>query len=111
MKEIESKPMKLSTIMDYIGEYLRKNDFVIVPREKAKSEKLKERYLRKHSLSLKEIADAKIWGDIGKQAVKHRVKKYLESGEILPHEIDKSKHTHRIRRQAYERIGKNYGTL
>lgn len=108
---MQPSQMKLEELMEYIGEYLRRNDFVIVPRAKAETDRLKERYLLKHSLSYKQIADSNIWGEIGKQAVKNRVTKYLKSGEIQPHEIDKSKHPFKIRRQAFERIGKNLGTI
>lgn len=103
--------MELSEIMEYIGEYLRRNDFVIVPRAKAEAEKLKEQYLRKRSLTYKQIADSNMWGEIGKGAVKSRVDRYLKCGDILPHEIDKSSPPFKIRRQAFERIGKNLGTI
>lgn len=111
MKEVQSRELKLSEVMEYIGEYFRRNDFVIVPRATAEAEKLKERYLRKRSLTYKEIADSNIWGEIGKQAVIDRVAKYLKRGIIFSHEIDKSGHTHRIRRQAFERIAKISGTI
>jgi hypothetical protein len=92
-------------------QYLKEHDLVITPREQAESDKLKDRFSKKSALTYKQIADANLWGNIGKQAVKVRVAKYLSNGELLPHEIDKSRQPFKIRRQAFERVGKNLGTL
>ncbi|MCM8568894.1 hypothetical protein NE848_05865 [Gramella jeungdoensis] len=111
MKDIQSTQLKFSEVMNYIAEYLRMNDLVIVPKGKAEAERLKEQCLRRKWLTYKEIADSNIWGDIGKAAVKRRITKYLKTGEIESHEINRSKIPHKISRRAWERIGKNYGTL
>lgn len=107
MNDIADRAIKVS---DFV-QYLKEHDLVIIPREKAEEVRLREIYSRKSALTYKQIADAKLWGNIGKQAVKMRVVKYLESGELMPHEIDKTRHPFKIRRQAFERIAKNIGTL
>lgn len=103
--------VSFSEVMSYIGEYLKSNDLVIVPRQRAKEDELKDKFSRKTALSYKQISDAQIWGPIKKAAVEKRVAKYLESGLIQSHEIDKSRHPFKIRRQAFERIAKLEGTL
>lgn len=108
---ITEKKISFSEALDIVGEYLKLNDLIVVPREKSKADRLRARYLKESALTYKQISDAKIWGDIGKQAVYDKVIKYLETGELQPHEVDRRNRTHKIRRQAFERIGKNLGTI
>jgi hypothetical protein len=86
--------------------YMKKEGLVWAKETDLKPLKLKERYMRKKSLTYKEIADAHLWGDIGKKAVEAIAKK-----ELQPHEKFKAGIAFKIHRSAVERIAKNRGTL
>ena len=89
----------------YFMKHLEENDLVLARRSDVKTNQLRSLYLRKKFLTYKEIADAKFWGEIGKNAVKAIAKK-----QVLDHEINRSGHAYKISRHAAERIGKNRGT-
>ena len=85
--------------------YMEDNDLIIAPRQLIKEQQLKEKILRKKWITLKEIADSKIWG-VKKDAVKLIVKK-----EVDPDCIDAEEAPFKIHRSEVERIAKNRGTL
>ena len=84
---------------------MREAGYVWVKEDELKPIKLKERILRKKWITLKEIADSKIWG-VEKQAVKSIVKK-----EVKEAAMDKSRYPFKVHRGEVERIAKNRGIL
>lgn len=91
------------SIEDFM-KHLEDNGYVITHRSEAKKESLRRGYLRRNSLSYKEVSEAGFWGDIGKKAVEAISKK-----ELLPHEKFKDGNKWKIRRSAVERISRNRG--
>ena len=101
-------------IQDFM-QHLEANNLVIVPRILVENE-LNERDLQfarkkalaKKALTFKEIADARIWGNISAKSVKEYAKKYAKAGEIqkFPYgELERFK----IMRSAVERLAKKRG--
>ena len=91
--------------LQYFMKHLEDNNLVLARRSEVKTSQLRSLYLRKRFLTYKEIADAKFWGEIGKNAVRAIAKK-----QVLDHEINKSGHAFKISIHAAERVGKNRGT-
>lgn len=91
------------SILEFM-EYMKKEGLLIVPREKAEAERLRERVKRKKWITLKEIADSKIWG-VDKGAVKVIVKE-----EVDPDCVNKSRVPYKVHRSEVERIALNRGT-
>ena len=91
---------------EYFVQYLREQDLVIMPRQIGEAERLRESYLRKKSLTYKEIADANLWGDIGKKAVETIAKR-----QVQQHAIFQRGNTFRIMISEVERIARNRGTI
>lgn len=92
--------------MPELIDHLKKEGLVLVKESEYIKESLKERYLKKKSLTYKDISDAGIWGDIGKKAVEVIAKKSLED-----HEKFLKGNVFRIHISAVVRIGKNRGTI
>lgn len=86
-------------------EELKSEGLIIVP-ESYVAKNLQQKYLRKKSLTFKEIADANLWGDIGKSRVEAIAKE-----ELIPHEKFKDGNKWKVHRSAVERIGKNRGII
>tara|TARA_Y100001963_G_C6693368_1_gene405750 strand:- start:656 stop:949 length:294 start_codon:yes stop_codon:yes gene_type:complete len=86
-------------------DYMKKEGLVLVKEKDIIPSRLQERYLRKKSLTFKEISDANIWGEIGKSRVE------AIAQDLLPHEKFKSGNKWKVHRSAVERIAKNRGTL
>ena len=91
--------------------YMQDHDLMIAPRHLVKLEQRKERALRQKSLSYRQIAEAGLWGQIGKKAVEARVKKYLINGELEEGEVFFRGNATRIYISSVIRIAKNQGTL
>ena len=86
-------------------EELKSEGLIIVP-ESYVAKNLQQKYLRKKSLTFREIADANLWGDIGKSRVEAIAKE-----ELTPHEKFKDGNKWKVHVAAVERIGKNRGII
>ena len=72
---LETERFEIPEETKKILDAMREAGYVWVKEDELEAPKLKERYLRRSSLTYKQIADARIWGDIGKKAVEAIVKK------------------------------------
>lgn len=105
--------IEISTFMDH----LEKKGLVIVPRNLVENRlqeveflKLQKQLKRKPALTYKEIVDGKLWGDIGKHAVKNYASKYAKPGEIF--KVKKSKQEiQKVITVAVKRIAKQRGEV
>ena len=87
-------------------EYMKREGLVFAREADIKPINLQQKYLRKKSLTFREIADANLWGDIGKSRVEAIAKE-----ELIPHEKFKDRNRWKVHRAAVERIGKNRGII
>ncbi len=87
-------------------EYMKREGLVFAKETDLGHLKLREQYLRRKYLKYKEIADAKLWGDLSKKGVEAIAKRMLE-----PHEIFMKGQSYYIHISAVERIAKNKGIL
>lgn len=83
--------MEAQKMAEVFGDYLEKRGLIIVPKTVLEArqvngiplEEYRYRIMQRPWLSAKEISDAKLWGDIGKHAVKHIIKKEVPQEEIV----------------------------
>ncbi|WP_424493941.1 hypothetical protein [Salinimicrobium sp. GXAS 041] len=87
-------------------DYMKREGLVWAKESELLPVKLKERYLRKKSLTYKEISDARLWGKIGKKAVEA-----IAKSQVLSHEKFKEGNAFKIRISAVRRIGEKRGSL
>ena len=94
--------VKISDLVDY----MKREGLVWAKESELLPVKLKERYLRKKSLTYKQIADARLWGVESKSRVEA-----IAKSKVLDHEKFKEGNAYKIRISAVRRIGENRGTL
>ncbi|HET8886798.1 MAG TPA: hypothetical protein VFM70_10655 [Salinimicrobium sp.] len=95
--------------------HLKANNLVIAPRDLVESrqnelkvEKLRKEVLQKKAMSMKEISDAQLWGNITVNAVKNYAKIHAKENELFPVPSGK-KMKYKLVRAAVVRIAKQRG--